>query len=233
MSLLLLLQKSDLIKEGLSSEAPVQQIEWFELAQKGGYPMIILLVLSLITVYVTVERISTLKRAKRKPEVLLNQVKEMVLKSNLKSAQALCDQSKTPMARMLRTGLGHIASGSSLKTIEAAIENMGRIEVYKLEKNISIIGTISGAAPMIGFFGTVIGMINAFIAISQEEGSVSPKLLSEGIYEAMITTAGGLAVGIVAYVAYNYLVRQVSDVVHHMEVTSIEFIDLLQRPPSN
>ena len=114
--------------------------------------------------------------------------------------------------------------------IEAAIENVGKIEIYRLEKNISVLGTISGAAPMIGFFGTVIGMINAFIAISQEEGSVSPKLLSSGIYEAMITTAGGLFVGILAYICYNYLVRQVSEVIHKMEVTSIEFIDLLQKP---
>jgi biopolymer transport protein ExbB len=127
---------------------------------------------------------------------------------------------------MIEKGVTRI--GSPLKNIEASIENVGKIEVYKLERNLPMLATISGAAPMIGFFGTVTGMIQAFIAIAQEEGSVSPKLLSSGIYEAMITTAAGLTVGILAYLCYNYLVAQVSKIVHKMEYNSIEFIDLLQ-----
>ena len=115
-----------------------------------------------------------------------------------------------------------------MKNIEVSIENVGKIEIYKLEKNLNLLATVSGAAPMIGFLGTVAGMIQAFIAIAQEEGMVSPKLLSEGIYEAMITTAAGLVVGILAYLGYNYLVTQVSKLVHSMEYSSIEFIELLQ-----
>ncbi|MEN7549153.1 MotA/TolQ/ExbB proton channel family protein [Rapidithrix thailandica] len=216
------------VTEGLTSPELVEEIRLWELIQKGGLTMLVLFLLFSFSVYVFVERINILRKAKQEPGTLLNKVKEAVLAGDVNRAKVACDQHQTPMAKMLISGLSHI--GSSLKNIEAAIENVGRLEIYKLEKNISVLGTISGAAPMIGFFGTVIGMIKAFIAISQNEGSVSPKLLSSGIYEAMITTAGGLFVGILAYVAYNYLVRQVSDVVHNMEVTTIEFIDLLQRP---
>jgi biopolymer transport protein ExbB len=117
-----------------------------------------------------------------------------------------------------------------LKNIEASIENVGKLEIFRLEKNLSTLATISGAAPMMGFLGTVIGMVQAFIAISQQEGSVSPKLLSDGIYTAMVTTVAGLIVGIIAYLAYNYLVSRVQKVIHKMEYTSIDFVDLLQEP---
>jgi biopolymer transport protein ExbB len=129
---------------------------------------------------------------------------------------------------MIEKGISRI--GSPLKNIEASIENVGRIEVFRLEKNLSTLATIAGAAPMMGFLGTVIGMVQAFIAISQQEGSVSPKLLSSGIYTAMLTTVAGLIVGIVAYLAYNFLVTRVQKIIHKMEYSSIEFIDLLQEP---
>ena len=130
---------------------------------------------------------------------------------------------------MLEKGIAHI--GTSMKNIESSIENVGKLEVYRLERNLSTLGTISGAAPMIGFFGTVLGMINVFMSLSQAEGEqVTTKALSGGIMEAMVTTAGGLAVGIIAYMAYNYLVAQVSKVVHNMELTSTEFVDLLKKP---
>src|SRR5690606_19848587 len=128
------------------------------------------------------------------------------------------------IARMIEKGISRL--GSPLKNIEVSIENVGKIEIYKLEKNLSLLATISGVAPMMGFLGTVTGMIQAFIAIAQEEGSVSPKLLSAGIYEAMITTAAGLLVGIIAYLGYNYLVTRLQKVIHMMEYTSIDFIDL-------
>ena len=217
------------IVEGVSGGAVAQEpIQLIDLAMKGGPTMIILFVLFIIAVYVLAERVQVIRKAKAEPEELLEEVKALVMKGDIDKAKTACQQNDTPMAKMLTKGLDHI--GSSLKNIEVAIENTGKIEVFKLEKNISILATISGAAPMIGFFGTVIGMINAFIAISQEEGSVSPKLLSEGIYEAMITTAGGLFVGIIAYIAYNFFEGQVSEVINNMEITSIEFIDLLQKP---
>ncbi|MEM1135112.1 MAG: MotA/TolQ/ExbB proton channel family protein, partial [Bacteroidota bacterium] len=166
----------NVVQEGLTSPVLQDQIELWELVTKGGWIMAILGVLALIALIVFIERLILIKKAQSDPEPLLNKVNTSVLKGDIAGATAACSTATTPLARMLTTGLNHI--GSSLKNIEAAIENVGKIEIYRLEKNISVLGTISGAAPMIGFFGTVIGMINAFIAISQEEGSVSPKLLS-------------------------------------------------------
>ena len=195
---------------------------------QGGYMMIPILLLSLAAVYVYVERIRTVGRAAKTPAGFMDNIKRLVGDGDLSGAKVLCQQSDTPIGRMIGKGLSRI--GSPLKNIEVSIENMGRIEIYKLEKNLSLLATISGAAPMIGFLGTVTGMIRAFISIAQEEGAVSPKLLSAGIYEAMITTAAGLFVGIIAYLGYNYLVTRVQKVVHNMEYTSIDFIDLLQEP---
>jgi biopolymer transport protein ExbB len=197
-----------------------------ELLSKGGWVMIPLFLLSVAAIYIFVERILTIQRASKYPQEFMDKIKTLVLEGDVKGARMVCAQSDTPVARMIEKGVSRI--GSPLKNIEASIENVGKIELYKLERNLSTLATISGAAPMIGFFGTVTGMIQAFIAIAQEEGSVSPKLLSSGIYEAMITTAAGLIVGIIAYIGYNYLVTQVSKVVHKMEYNSIEFIDLLQ-----
>jgi biopolymer transport protein ExbB len=171
-----------------------------------------------------------LRRAAETPPGFIDKIKGLVLSGDVKGAQQSCAQTDTPISKMIEKGLARI--GSPLKNIEVSIENVGKIEIYKLEKNLGLLATISGAAPMLGFLGTVLGMIQAFIAIAQEEGSVSPKLLSEGIYEAMITTAAGLFVGILAYLGYNYLVTRVQKVVHSMEFSSIDFIDLLQKPKS-
>ncbi|KAI9549284.1 hypothetical protein GHT06_006942 [Daphnia sinensis] len=136
----------------------------------------------------------------------MDQVKILVQSGQIEKAKIICAGEKTPVANMIAKGIDRI--GSPLKNIEVSIENVGKVEIYKLEKDLNLLATVSGAAPMIGFLGTVTGMIQAFIAIAQEEGMVSPKLLSSGIYEAMITTAAGLVVGIVAYLGYNYLVVQ-------------------------
>ena len=195
---------------------------------QGGYMMIPILLLSLAAVYVYVERIRTVGRAAKTPVGFMDNIKRLVGDGDLSGAKVLCQQSDTPIGRMIGKGLSRI--GSPLKNIEVSIENVGRIEIYNLEKNLSLLATISGAAPMIGFLGTVTGMIRAFISIAQEEGAVSPKLLSAGIYEAMITTAAGLFVGIIAYLGYNYLVSRVSKVIHTMEYNAIEFVELLQEP---
>lgn len=195
---------------------------------QGGYMMIPIFLLSVVAVYVYVERIRTVGRAAKTPTGFMDNIKKMVADGDLSGAKVLCQQSDTPIGRMIGKGLSRI--GSPLKNIEVSIENVGKIEIYNLEKNLSLLATISGAAPMIGFLGTVTGMIRAFISIAQEEGAVSPKLLSAGIYEAMLTTAAGLFVGIIAYLGYNYLVTRVQKVVHNMEYTSIDFIDLLQEP---
>ena len=195
---------------------------------QGGYMMIPIFILSIVAVYVYVERIRTIGRAAKTPVGFMDNIKKLVSDGDLSGAKLICTQMETPIAKMIGKGLSRI--GSPLKNIEVSIENAGRIEIYQLEKNLSLLATISGAAPMIGFLGTVTGMIRAFMSIAQEEGAVSPKLLSAGIYEAMLTTAAGLFVGIVAYLGYNYLVTRVQKVVHNMEYTSIDFIDLLQEP---
>ncbi|MBD8489366.1 MotA/TolQ/ExbB proton channel family protein [Echinicola sp. CAU 1574] len=197
-----------------------------DLLIKGGYMMIPLYALFILAIYIFVERIITLKKAAQTPKGMMDQVKMMVQTGDIGGAKMICQEEDTPVANMISKGLERI--GSPLKNIEVAIENVGKIEIYKLEKNLNLLATVSGAAPMIGFLGTVAGMIRAFIGVAQEEGMVSPKLLSTGIYEAMITTATGLVVGIIAYLGYNYLVARVSKLIHSMEYTTVEFMDLLQ-----
>ncbi|GHE73507.1 MAG: MotA/TolQ/ExbB proton channel family protein [Bacteroidota bacterium] len=201
---------------------------FFELLLKGGFWLIPLVILWFMAIYIFFERLRNLNRASKTPFEFMDKIKDLVVNGDVNGAKLLCAQTDSPIAKMIEKGIHRI--GSPLKTIEASIENVGKIEVYKLEKNLSLLATISGAAPMIGFLGTVSGMIQAFIAIAQEEGSVSPKLLSTGIYEAMVTTAAGLVVGIIAYLGYNYLVSKVQKAIHYMEYTSIDFIDLLQEP---
>lgn len=209
-------------------ESVDSSISVLDLAIQGGFMMIPIFVLSVIAIYLFVERLMIINKANQSPEQFMNRVKESVLKGDINGAKFLCAHQDSPVSRMIQKGLSRI--GSPLKNIEASIENVGKLEIFKLEKNLSAIATIAGVAPMMGFLGTVIGMVQAFVAISQEEGSVSPKLLSSGIYTAMITTVAGLMVGIIAYLAYNFLVTRVQKVIHKMEYTSIEFIDLLQEP---
>ncbi len=205
-----------------------EPVKLISLLFDGGFMMVPIALLAVASIYIFFERFFTLKKASQVPGQFMDNIKEMVQKGDISEARMLCAQSTTPISKMIEKGISRI--GSPLKNIEVSIENVGKIEIFKLEKNLSLLATIAGAAPMLGFLGTVIGMIQAFIAIAQEEGSVSPKLLSEGIYTAMVTTAAGLFVGIIAYLGYNYLVSQVQKVVHKMEYTSIDFIDLLQEP---
>lgn len=209
-----------------ATTAAEQSISMWSLVMAGGPLMIPLAICSVIAIYIFVERVLTVNKANVNSDVFMGRIKELVQKGDINGAKMVCAQHDTPIARMIEKGVSRI--GSPLKTIEASIENVGKIEVFRLEKNLSVMATIAGAAPMIGFLGTVIGMVRAFIAIAQEEGSVSPKLLADGIYTAMVTTVAGLVVGIIAYLGYNYLVTRVSKVIHKMEYSSIEFIDLLQ-----
>jgi len=216
------------VQDSTAIASPDSSVHLIDLVFKGGIMMIPIFLLSVLAVYVFVERMRTLKQAIASPDAFMDQIKDLVLKGDISAAKIVCEQSDTPMSRMIEKGLKKL--GSSLKNIEASIENVGRIEIYRLEKNLSMLATIAGAAPMLGFLGTVMGMISAFMAIAQEEGAVSPKLLSAGIYEAMITTAAGLVVGVLAYLAYNYLVTRMQKIIHSMEYSSIEFVELLQEP---
>ena len=210
----------------MAAESTTENIGLLDLLLKGGYMMIPLYLLFILAIFIFIQKLITLNKAAKTPSHLMDQVKVLVQSGQIEKAKLLCAGENTPVANMIAKGIERI--GSPLKNIEVSIENVGKIELYKLEKNLGLLATVSGAAPMIGFLGTVTGMIQAFISIAQEEGNVSPKLLSMGIYEAMITTAAGLVVGIIAYLGYNYLVTQVSKLVHNMEYTTIEFIDLLQ-----
>ncbi len=219
-----------ILQEPALEEVAVENMTILDLLLQGGYMMVPIVILSIVGTYIFVERLLTIKDAAKTPDGFMEDIKSMVLDGRIKEARNLCNMTSTPIAKMIEKGISRI--GNPLKNIEVSIENVGKIEVYKLEKNLSVLATISGAAPMIGFLGTVTGMIQAFMSIAQEEGAVSPKLLSSGIYEAMITTAAGLCVGILSYLAYNYLVTRVAKLIHNMEYTSINFIDLLQEPQS-
>ena len=216
------------VTDTTSVNAVDESLSVFELAMSGGFMMIPIAILSVVAVYLFFERLMIINKANVEPGPFMNRVKDHVLRGDINGAKLLCAQHDSPVGRMIQKGLTRI--GSPLKNIEASIENVGKIEVFRLEKNLSALATIAGAAPMMGFLGTVIGMVQSFIAIAQEEGSVSPKLLSSGIYTAMITTVAGLVVGIIAYLAYNFLVTRVQKVIHKMEYSAIEFIDLLQEP---
>jgi biopolymer transport protein ExbB len=187
----------------------------------------ILLVLSFLALYIFIERWLTIKRAGKIDENFINNIRSSVASGNIEGAKALCRATDTPAARMIEKGLMRI--GKPLKDIDAAIENVGNLEVFKLEKNLSSLASISGAAPMIGFLGTVTGMILAFYNMSTQQ-NVTPSLLAGGIYQALITTAFGLVIGIFAFVGYNLLVARVEQVIFQMEKATIDFMDLLQEP---
>lgn len=216
------------VMQDLPIEEAEETISVLELLMNGGYMMIPIILLWMMAIYIFVERQRTLGSASKTPESFKDQIRALVIGGDINGATILCGKTDTPVARMIEKGISRI--GNPLKNIEVSIENVGKLEIYRLEKNLNLLATIAGAAPMIGFLGTVTGMIQAFISIAQEEGAVSPKLLSSGIYEAMITTAAGLFVGILAYLGYNYLVAKVGKLIHTMESNVIDFIDLLQEP---
>ncbi len=187
----------------------------------------ILLILSILAIYIFVERLLTIKKAGNIDQAFMNNIKANVAAGNIAAAKALCQTTDSPVARMVEKGLMRI--GKPLRDIDTAIENVGNLEVFKLEKNLSRLASIAGAAPMIGFFGTVTGMILAFYKMATEQ-NVTPDVLAGGIYQALTTTAFGLAIGIFAFVGYNILVANVDKVIFQMERSTVEFMDLLQEP---
>lgn len=212
--------------DSLISISEQKQITLLELLTKGGIMMIPIFILFIVTIYILIEKMLVLNRESKLPKNFTDEIIDRVKKDDINGAKLICEDTKNPVSRMILKGLNKL--NTNLKNIESSIENVGKIEIYNLENRLNLLATISGAAPMIGFLGTVTGMIQAFISIAEEEGAVSPKLLSSGIYEAMLTTAAGLFVGIIAYLSYNYLVSRVEKLIHKMEYTTIEFIETLQ-----
>ncbi|MFT4682372.1 MAG: biopolymer transport protein ExbB [Flavobacteriales bacterium] len=215
-----------------AEEGQEQTLSILELMTSGGIGgqviMLSLLVLSIIAVYIFIERYLTIIRASKVDSQFMGSLKHNVLKGDLEAARSLCHQNDSPVSRMMMKGVDRI--GRPLHDISAAIENVGKLETYKLENNLATLATISGAAPMIGFLGTVIGMILAFHKMAMAGGQVNVEMLSSGIYTAMSTTVAGLIVGILAYLGYNILVAQVQKVMFKMEASSTEFLDLLNEP---
>lgn len=200
----------------------------YDLALKGGWIMAILAVLSIIAVYIFIERFLSIKKASQEDKHFMNNIRDFMHNGRLDSALALCKNNESPIARMIEKGL--IRIGRPLSDINSAIENVGKLEVSKMEKNIAGLATIAGAAPMLGFLGTVIGMIIAFYDMSMAGNNIDIALLSSGIYQAMVTTVGGLIVGIIAFVLYNILVARIEKLVFILEARASEFMDLLHEP---
>ncbi|PRY52302.1 outer membrane transport energization protein ExbB [Arcticibacter pallidicorallinus] len=205
----------------------MQDISFFDLLLKGGWVMLPLALLFFLALVIFIERYITIRKASRNEANLMSQVKQSVLTGHLDSAIALCRNSNSPLGRMLQKGLLRI--GRPIKDIEGAIENLGKLEVSKLEKNISILGIVAGIAPMLGFVGTILGVIKIFYNISLQD-NISIGAISGGLYEKMITSATGLAIGILAYVGYHILNIMVDRVILRMETDAIEFVDLLDEP---
>ncbi|QCE41988.1 MULTISPECIES: MotA/TolQ/ExbB proton channel family protein [Flavobacteriaceae] len=222
-------QAVDPLLEGEPVEKTLSIIELVTTGGTAGIIIIALLfVLLVMAVYIYFERIFAIKEASKIDSNFMNQIKDYVSNGKIESAQNLCTTVDSPVSRLISKGVSRI--GKPLDDINTAIENAGRLEIYSLEKNVSVLATISGAAPMIGFLGTVIGMILSIFEIANSGGSIDIKTLADGLYTAMTTTVGGLIVGIVAYIAYNHLVVKTDKVVYQMEAHSLEFLDLLNEP---
>ncbi|WP_461790050.1 MotA/TolQ/ExbB proton channel family protein [Pedobacter sp.] len=204
-----------------------QEIHFIDLLFRGGWVMIPLALLAFLGLVIFIERYLTIRKASKSDTNLLFQVKQNVQDGRLENAIALCRNTTSPLARMLEKGLKRI--GRPIKDIEGAIENTGKLEVAKLEKNIGILGIIAGIAPMLGFVGTIIGVITIFQRVAAE-GAIEIGTISDGLYTKMITSATGLIIGIMAYVLYHILNMMVEKIILKMETEAIEFIDLLEEP---
>ena len=190
--------------------------------------MIPLLLLSVLAVYILIERILAIRQAEKEDTTFMDRIKDYIHEGQIDSALNLCRKSNTPYARMVEKGISRL--GRPMNDVLVAIENVGNIEVAKLEKGFPIIATTAAGAPMLGFLGTVTGMVRAFFDMSSAGSAADITLLSAGIYEALVTTVAGLVVGIIALFAYNYLVSRVNGVVNKMEARTLEFMDLLNEP---
>ncbi|MDE0791197.1 MAG: MotA/TolQ/ExbB proton channel family protein [Flavobacteriales bacterium] len=222
----------DVPTEALEPEVTESTLSILSLMTNGGIGaqiiMSILFIMSIMAIYLFVSRLSAIKRSSQMDSKFMDDIKDYITHGNLQSATNLCERSDTPVGRMLAKGIRRI--GKPLQDISASIENQGKLEIQRLERNLPYLATISGGAPMLGFLGTVIGMILSFKEMANAGGGVQVDMMAEGIYVAMTTTVAGLVVGIIAYFGYNYLVMRVESVIHTMESSATEFLDLLHEP---
>ena len=200
----------------------------WEMTVNGGWIMLVLGIFSLVAVYIFIERFITINRAAKSDDKFMESIRNSMKQGNLAEAREICNQTDTPLSRMIEKGISRI--GKPLNDIQTAVENVGNVEVSSLEKGVALLAMIAGAGPMLGFLGTVIGMIRAFYQMSMAGNNLEIATLSGGIYQAMVTTVGGLIVGIIAFIFYNILVSQIDKVVNMLESKSIEFMDVLNEP---
>ena len=216
----------------LAAAAPqkaVESISLWDLAFKGGPILIPIAILSLMAVYIFFERLLTIQRFSRIDINFMNQIKDHVHSGNTEAAMVLCRNTNSPVARMILKGLKRL--GKPVRDIEGAIENVGKLEVYNMEKNLGILSSIAGLAPMFGFLGTIFGVIKIFYEINLEN-SLEIGTISGGLYVKMIASAAGLLVGIIAYAGYQYLIHRIDRVINQMEFNAVEFIDVLESKAS-
>lgn len=204
------------------------EMSLWSMAMKGGWIMIVLGLMSLVCLYILFERNFVIRKAGKEDPLFMDKIRDYISEGELKAAISYCRGVNTPSARMIEKGISRL--GHPVNDVQAAIENVGNIEVAKLEKGMTIMATISSGAPMLGFLGTVTGMVRAFWQMANAGNNIDITLLSGGIYEAMITTVGGLVVGIIAMFSYNYLVTLIDGVVNKMEAKTMAFMDLLNKP---
>ena len=214
--------------ESMGAQPEGLSLKFIDLALKGGWIMIPILLLSVIAVYIFVDRYFAIKRAGKFDTGLMDKVKGYILSGKIDAAVALCRSNENPAARMVEKGISRI--GRPLTDVTAAIENVGNLEIQKLEKGLPVLASAAGGAPMLGFLGTVMGMVQAFYDMANAGNNIDITILSTGIYQAMVTTVAGLIVGIIAYFAYNILVANIEQVVYKMEATTTEFMDLMNEP---
>ena len=220
---------ADTLEQAVETAAPVQPTQMSEslwsLFNMGGPLMWVLLALSFLAIYLIGRKWWTIKNASKIDPHFMQDIRDYLTDGKTKSAITLCRKYDNPVARMIETGINRM--GRPLADIQSAIENIGNVEVARLEKGLPILAMISGGAPMIGFLGTVLGMVKAFFNMSKAGNNIDITLLSDGIYTAMLTTVGGLVVGIIAYFGYNWLTSQVGDLVYKMESSTMEFLDIV------
>ncbi|MDB9895927.1 MotA/TolQ/ExbB proton channel family protein [Flavobacteriales bacterium] len=217
---------SDSLSMPIDNEKTLSIVELISSGGLGGNIIMSTLgVLSIFAIYILIERYSTIKKASKDDDSFLKSIKNFVEQKDMQAAKTLCQNTDNPVSRMIEKGIDRI--DKPMTDISAAIENQGKLEVYKMENNLANLATIAGAAPMIGFLGTVIGMIVAFHEMASAGGNIDVEMLSKGIYTAMVTTVGGLVVGIIAYISYNFLVSKVDKVIFLLEARTTEFLDLL------
>lgn len=192
--------------------------------------MIPLVLLSVFTIYLFIERLVTIRQASSNPETITDRIRDYVRGGDVKEAISYCEQKDVPITRILKQGLERL--GRPISEIQDAVQAAGKHESFELEKRTNLLASIAGIAPMLGFFGTVVGMIRAFQEIQNLQGNVNPSVLAGGIWEALITTAAGLLVGILALFAYNFLIGRIRRLTNDMERSATDFVDLLQEPVS-